>query len=215
MNKALSVFLFIGVIVSLFATCDSSSKRSSEREKTCFQTASPWRPELDIRSDVAIIYGPASADFEERLGGWKEKGYKIHMMTGVAWGEYQDYFKGEYDGKEHLEDAQTRKEGEIIWHGHDVPYVVPSGPYINYLKSLIKKAIDAGVTAIHLEEPEFWAFAGYSESFKKEWKKYYGFDWMAHLPVIAKVLKKNGKSIMVLTGWPSMNHPKPHISHKN
>ena len=28
-----------------------------------------------------------------------------------------------------------------------------------------------------MEEPEFWARAGYSESFKKEWKKYYGFDW--------------------------------------
>ena len=40
----------------------------------------------------------------------------------------------------------------------------------------IKRVIDAGIDAIHLEEPEFWARAGYSEAFKKEWKDYYGFD---------------------------------------
>ena len=37
--------------------------------------------------------------------------------------------------------------------------------------------IDAGIDAIFMEEPEFWARAGYSESFKREWKNYYGFDW--------------------------------------
>src|SRR5690606_11694095 len=53
-----------------------------------------------------------------------------------------------------------------------------SAGFIAYLKTHLKRAIDAGVTAIHLEEPEFWARAGYSEAFKKEWKKHYGFDWM-------------------------------------
>ena len=137
-----------------------------------------WKPELDIRSDVAIIYGPAGDNFNDRLTSWQEKGYKLHMMTGVAWGDYHDYFQGTFDGTEHNENAQTRENGEIIWHHPGVPYVVPSATYVTYLKSLIKKAIDAGVTAIHLEEPEFWAFAGYSDSFKKEWQKYYGFDWM-------------------------------------
>jgi hypothetical protein len=42
---------------------------------------------------------------------------------------------------------------------------------------IIKRVIDAGIDAIYLEEPEFWARAGYSSSFKKEWKDYYGFDW--------------------------------------
>jgi len=47
------------------------------------------------------------------------------------------------------------------------------------MKSIIKRVIDAGIDAIYLEEPEFWARAGYSESFKTEWQKYYGFPWMA------------------------------------
>ncbi len=41
----------------------------------------------------------------------------------------------------------------------------------------IKRVIDAGIDAIYMEEPEFWARAGYSTAFKKEWEKYYGFEW--------------------------------------
>ena len=37
--------------------------------------------------------------------------------------------------------------------------------------------VDAGVDAIFLEEPEYWARSGYSEAFKREWKDFYGFDW--------------------------------------
>ncbi|MFH1740747.1 MAG: hypothetical protein ABIH23_17195, partial [bacterium] len=38
-------------------------------------------------------------------------------------------------------------------------------------------AVKAGVTSVHLEEPEFWARGGYSEGFKKEWQDYYGEPW--------------------------------------
>lgn len=45
------------------------------------------------------------------------------------------------------------------------------GEFLSYLKERhVKRVIDAGVDAIFMEEPEFWARAGYSESFKKEWK---------------------------------------------
>jgi hypothetical protein len=37
--------------------------------------------------------------------------------------------------------------------------------------------IDVGITNIFLEEPEFWARAGYSAGFKNQWQKYYGFPW--------------------------------------
>ena len=147
-------------------------------EKTCFQVAAPWAPELDVRSDVAIVYG-MNDSFASRLAGWRDRGYVTHFMTGIAWGGYQDYFTGKFDGVTHTEDGQVERSGEIIWHGRDVPYVVPSPPYLVYIKSLVKQAIDAGVTAIHLEEPEFWARAGYSESFKKQWQDYYGFPWIA------------------------------------
>jgi len=153
---------------------------SFAQEKTAFQIAAPWSEVYDVRSDIAIVYGvnDAGGHFEERVKGWRDKGYQIHFMTGVAWGQYQDYFLGHYDGKNHLDEGQVNRNGDTIWHGKNVPYIVPSAGFIAYLKTHLKRAIDAGVTAIHLEEPEFWARAGYSEAFKKEWKKHYGFDWM-------------------------------------
>ncbi|HYH57402.1 MAG TPA: hypothetical protein VD772_12360, partial [Anseongella sp.] len=149
------------------------------QEKTAFQIAAPWKPDYDIRSDVAIVYGinDTGIPFEERVRVYKEKGYTIHFMTGIAWGQYQDYFLGEYDGTNHLDEGQVERDGDTIWHGRNVLYIVPSASFLNYLKTHVKRAIDAGAEAVHLEEPEFWARAGYSEGFKKEWQGYYGFPW--------------------------------------
>lgn len=149
--------------------------------KTTFQVSDAWSPAYDIRADAAIVYGihDAGGNFAERAKSWKEKGYAIQFMTGIAWGQYKDYFKGKFDGKEHFDEGQKMKNGEIIWHGEDVPYTVPTPGYIAYIKTLVKEAIDAGVTAIYLEEPEFWARAGYSDAFKNEWQKFYGSPWQA------------------------------------
>lgn len=50
----------------------------------------------------------------------------------------------------------------------------------------IKRVIDAGITSIYLEEPEFWMRGGYSEAFMSEWQKYYNFpgDLNMNLPKI-------------------------------
>ena len=59
-----------------------------------------------------------------------------------------------------------------------VPYIVPTASFIEYMKEKhIKRVIDAGIDAIYLEEPEFWARAGYSQAFKAEWQKYYNSPW--------------------------------------
>lgn len=149
--------------------------------KTVFQVADAWNPAYDVRADAAIVYGinDAGGNFKERAKSWKEHGYTIQFMTGIAWGQYKEYFKGKYDGKQHFDEGQKMKNGDIIWHGEDVPYTVPTEGYIMYIKTLVKEAIDAGSTAIYLEEPEFWARAGYSDAFKKEWDKFYGFPWQA------------------------------------
>lgn len=175
---------------SLCFSCSSpSSERHSDggREKTAFQTSAAWRPELDVRSDVAIVYsvnshgnegGKDVTSFEQRADSWRKRGYDVHYMTGMAWGEYQDYFNGSWDGKTHFDEGQMNAHGDTIWHGPGVPYVVPTLNFIEYMKQChIKRAIDAGIDAIYLEEPEFWAFAGYSEAFKREWKDYYGSEW--------------------------------------
>lgn len=174
---------FATVSVALF--CQSTDEKKKP-EKTVFQTSQPWKPTIDNRGDVAIVYGvggnPSDREktlqFEERVNSWRKHGYTTHFMTGIAWGEYKDYFTGQWDGKSHLDEGQVQQNGDTIWHGHLVPYLVPSANFLKYLKEEhIKKVIDAGIDAIYLEEPEFWARAGYSDAFKREWKKYYGFDW--------------------------------------
>ncbi|MBO9620791.1 MAG: hypothetical protein J7539_17340, partial [Niabella sp.] len=149
------------------------------QEKTAFQISAPWNAAYDVRSDIAIVYGvnDAGGNFEERVKGWRDKGYQVHFMTGIAWGQYKDYFKGLYDGKQHFDEGQKQRNGDTIWHGKDVPYIVPAEDYLRYIKDQMKRVIDAGVTAIYLEEPEFWARAGYSEAFKREWQGYYGAPW--------------------------------------
>ena len=154
--------------------------------KTTFQTGQGWRPTIDNRADAVMVYGVggnptdknAPGSVEARLASWREKGYVTHFMTGIAWGNYKDYFTGGWDGDWHLDEGQVRMEGDTIWHGKMVPYIVPTENYLAYFKERhIKRVIDAGVDAIFLEEPEFWAHAGYSEAFKREWKDYYGEPW--------------------------------------
>ncbi len=154
--------------------------------KTTFQSSREWRPTIDNRADAVMVYGvggnpsdsKGNRNFEARVQSWRDHGYTVHFMTGIAWGEYQDYFTGKWDGKSHLDEGQVTERGDTIWHGHMVPYIVPSMNFINYLKEAhIKRVIDAGIDAIFMEEPEFWARAGYSDAFKREWKEYYGTDW--------------------------------------
>ncbi len=151
------------------------------KEKTAFQTASPWMPEIDVRADIAIVYGVndrPGMSFEQRVQTWRDHGYQTNFMTGIAWGDYKDYFLGKWDGKNHLGVGQVTMKGDTIFHGKDMPYVVPDASFIEYMKTaVVRRVIDAGITNIFLEEPEFWARAGYSAGFKQQWQTYYGFPW--------------------------------------
>ena len=177
--KSFSLFCcFVALSLSVNA---QKSKPTDLREKTAFQTSSPWIPEIDVRSDIAIVYGTndrPGMTFEQRVKSWRDHGYQTHFMTGIAWGDYKDYFLGKWDGINHLGVGQVTQNGDTIFHGKNMPYVVPVKSFIDYMETaVIKRVIDAGISSIYLEEPEFWARAGYSEVFKQEWQKYYGFPW--------------------------------------
>lgn len=159
---------------------------AEDNVKTTFQSSREWRPTIDNRADAVMVYGVGGnpsdrggdRNFENRVKSWRDRGYTVHFMTGIAWGEYQDYFTGKWDGKPHLDEGQVTMAGDTIWHGHLVPYIVPSMNFLEYMKKEhVKRVIDAGIDAIFMEEPEFWARSGYSDAFKREWKEYYGTEW--------------------------------------
>ena len=145
-------------------------------ERTGFQEASPYDERADLRTDFVMAYG-IDGSLPERLARWRDADYVPHVMTGVAWGSYQDYLDGEFDGREHWDEGQVEADGDGINHGHRVPYMVPSVAFSQYLTSGIRRAIDAGAVAVHLEEPEFWARAGFSEAFQREWRIHYREPW--------------------------------------
>ncbi|WP_439694912.1 hypothetical protein ACFGVS_17485 [Mucilaginibacter sp. AW1-7] len=174
--------IFVSCCLTMLASAVFAQQAPAPlKEKTAFQTASPWMPEIDVRSDIAIVYGTndhPGMTFEQRVQTWRDHGYQTNFMTGIAWGDYKDYFLGKWDGKNHLGVGQVTQKGDTIFHGRDMPYVVPGASFIEYMKTaVIKRVIDVGITNIFLEEPEFWARAGYSAGFKAQWQSYYGFPW--------------------------------------
>jgi hypothetical protein len=127
-----------------------------------------------------MVYG-IDDTMPARIRSWRDHGYHVAVMTGVSWGEYGDYLNGRFDGKERWDEAQVSSDGKQVLHGGNpkIPYMSPSLGYGRFLIRGIQEALDAGAEAIYLEEPEFWAKSGWSESFKREWSDYYHEPWQA------------------------------------
>jgi hypothetical protein len=180
LRVSVSALASILVAGSFLSAAENSSPFPADTnqvlERTCFQTGKAWSPQGNLRSDVAIVYG-IDTNLPSRVEAWRSHNYRIHVMTGVAWGEYQDYLYGRFDGINHEDEAQTDRAGNKIGHGGDVYYMCPGTNYGKFLCVGVQRALDAGAEAIHLEEPEFWDRAGYSEGFKREWRSYYHEDW--------------------------------------
>lgn len=162
--------------VTLLLLCCFASIATAGPDYTCFQEAGHYTPQLDIGSDMAIVYG-VNATFAERVAQWREKGYSIGMMTGIAWGGYDDYYQTPDGFKK--DEVQTTKTGKLYMHGNSttVGYNVPSDAYIDYIKKVVEPAVDLGAQAIFMEEPEYWAETGWSEAFRREWQLFYGEPW--------------------------------------
>jgi hypothetical protein len=139
-------------------------------ELTGFQDPRPYTAAYDLRNDFVMVYG-THASRVPALQSWVDQGYVPHLMTGIAWGDYQDF--KDINGRDIMSLAQMEANGKEKLHGPRVPYVVPSVEFADYLTAKLKPMIDAGVLAIHLEEPEFWADTGFSPAFAREWQLYY------------------------------------------
>ncbi|HTE08253.1 MAG TPA: hypothetical protein VK628_05785 [Flavitalea sp.] len=61
---------YLLLLLSAAIITTNAKAQKAGKEKTAFQTSSPWRPEIDVRSDVAIVYGPGDRNgmtFQERV----------------------------------------------------------------------------------------------------------------------------------------------------
>ena len=79
------------------------------RDKSCeftgVQENAAYRDSTNTQCDFVMVYGLDDTT-TDRINGFRDKGYIVHLMTGIAWGGYQDYLKGQYDGREHWDESQ-------------------------------------------------------------------------------------------------------------
>ena len=152
--------------------------RDRKEELTGYQNHTDYLPQIDFGNDFVMVYG-IGPRMPEQVRQFKEKGYVVHLMTGIAWGAYNDYLDGKIDGRDHWDESQYNRYDKKVLHNPTIPYMVPTVSFGDYLTEKMKVAVDAGVDAIHVEEPEFFEQSGYSPAFKREWEIYYHEPWVA------------------------------------
>ena len=160
------------VVLTLSIHAEQTVRLVTDRslELTGFQDPRPYTPAYDLRNDFVMVYG-THRNRIPAIESWVAKDYVPHLMTGIAWGEYQDYT--DMQGRDIMSLSQMDAQGREKLHGRRIPYVVPTVEFSDYITAKLKPMIDAGVLAIHLEEPEFWAYTGFSPAFAREWQLFY------------------------------------------
>ena len=144
----------------------------TNQRNIAFYTSEAYCPEIDLNAGTVII----KSDFKtakKKISSWKKKGYSVHFSVNLSWGDFSEYLNGKYDDINHWDEVQTDKDGKVIFHGPNIPYIVPTVAFNNYLLTKLLPIIDYGVDAIHIEEPYFFVKSGYSNAFKKEWGLYF------------------------------------------
>lgn len=136
-----------------------------DQPHTSFQTPTGYRPDHDIRTDAVIVY----SSLADRIGTWEDKGYAVQTMYGFRTGD--GYIK------DHQDEGQTTADGTILTCGPGSYYMVPTRSRIDAAIAYYREAIKNGTSMAVPEEPEFFAQAGYSESFKREWQAHYKEPW--------------------------------------
>lgn len=79
MKKILIFISLIGLYGSSYA---QNAKSTAVKEKTAFQTSTSWMPEIDVCSDIAIVYGTndrPGVTIEQRVQSWRDHGYQTHL----------------------------------------------------------------------------------------------------------------------------------------
>lgn len=153
-----------------------SRKKSSEKHNIAFFTSSVYDQQYDINGDIVII----RSDFKtakRKISSWKKHGYSVHFSVNLSWGDFSEYLNGKWDDINHWEDVQCDRFGKYVFHGPNIPYIIPTVSFNNYILSKLIPVLEYGVEAIHIEEPYFFVKSGYSPSFKKEWEMYFQKPW--------------------------------------
>ena len=130
---------------------DSGQSQTSNRfeGRLIFQTNRPWSPRTNINADTVMVYG-IDDTIAQRIDSWRDHGYRVTVMTGVAWGSLCSLSARRLRRQAALERDAAGKAGKLRLHsGREVPYIAPSLSYGRYLAKGVEGALDAGAEAIY------------------------------------------------------------------
>jgi hypothetical protein len=160
---------------------------SPTRPLTSFQTGQPYDPAMAPPTDAVLVYSSA----REVLDGWKEAGYTVMSMGGFR--------QSEVYAKANPHEVQTDRNGAPIVIGGNSYYMIPTPRLNEQHRAYYAEAAANGAWGVCPEEPEIFARAGYSQSFKEEWQALYGTPWVApHTSVQARLMAERLKSQLCL-----------------
>ncbi|SEM37845.1 hypothetical protein SAMN05428989_3683 [Pseudoxanthomonas sp. GM95] len=173
-------------LISAVLLALSSAVNAQAPPKLMFQTDQGWSPRVNVPADTVLAYGLDST-LPARIADWRAHGYRVGVMTALAWGRYPRYLAQAGDALG--DETQQAAGGRALLHdGPQVPYFVPTPRYVAFLADGVREALEAGAESVYLEEPEFWADAGWSPAFKQAWLTHFGTPWQppdASLPAQA------------------------------
>ncbi len=94
--------------------------------------------------------------------------------------------------------AMQKKHGSSVTLKRIDRYMIPTRERIEFAKRYYQQALTDDVTGFCFDEPEIWANAGYSDSFKAEWFAHYGTAWdPPHGSVDARYQAEQLKALLV------------------
>jgi len=145
--------------------------------RTNFQVATRYDSSIDIRADGVMVYLITPEGLADTFNSWRGRGYTLECMTYYT-RDLSYYIAGKYDGQEHYDIVQARKDGSYFEHTPGCYYTLPSPGFCEYLFSMIQTALDCGAETIVIEEPEIFRGAEYGAYFKQYWQDSTGENWV-------------------------------------
>ncbi|MBL7153887.1 MAG: hypothetical protein ISS79_09230, partial [Phycisphaerae bacterium] len=144
--------------------------------KTIFQTNTGYDARLAIAVDGVVVHRHGGK-FAPAIKSWQEKGFTVGRMFFADSDAANAYWTGKWDGKEHPDDVERDREGNVVKCAGVRPYMLPTEGWIRYLEEMTDASLAAGAAAILPEEPLAHVFTGYEKSFQRLWKNRYAEPW--------------------------------------
>ena len=153
---------------------------------TFYQTGSYYNPQTDCPTDgvKVCIFGTDEGNrslvksfMDSPLPKPIEADFSAAQDVGSL------FITGKFDGKTHYDTVIKKMDGSDWQFGllPGLPYILPTKEWNDYIVSKLLVGIDAGASAVTIQELGVFGDTGYEDAFRREWKEYYGTEWPSTL----------------------------------